>query len=107
LFELPLTTLQVAGRKVPACGGGYFRMLPYGLTRAAFDACERRGVPGVFYVHPWEVDPGQPRFAVPWAARLRHYSGLRRTLPRLSRLLSTHRFTAIAAALPAGVPAAP
>jgi polysaccharide deacetylase family protein (PEP-CTERM system associated) len=105
LYELPLTTLRIAGRKVPASGGGYFRILPYALTRAAFTGCERRGVPGVFYVHPWELDPEQPRFDVPFLSRWRHYSGLRRTGPRLSRLLADHRFTAIAAALPVATPA--
>jgi hypothetical protein len=53
-------------------------------------------VPATFYLHPWEVDPEQPRLPVPWLARLRHYTGLNRTVPRLERLLTEFRFTTIA-----------
>ena len=80
---------------MPAAGGAYFRLFPYGLVRAALHQCERVGVPGTFYIHPWEVDAGQPRFAVPWSTRLRHYGGLRGAPRRLDRLLSEFRFTAI------------
>jgi hypothetical protein len=52
-------------------------------------------VAGTFYIHPWEVDPDQPRLAVPWLTRVRHYGGLERTVPRLERLLTEFRFTAI------------
>ncbi len=69
---------------------------PYGLVRAALRDCERRGVPGTFYLHPWETDPDQPRLAVPWLTRVRHYGGLRRTRSRLERLLGEFRFTSIA-----------
>jgi hypothetical protein len=63
-------------------------------------------VPATFYIHPWEVDPGQPRLPVPMLTRLRHYGGLRRTGPRLERLLSEFRFGSIAAWCAAtGVPA--
>ncbi|HEU4763795.1 MAG TPA: XrtA system polysaccharide deacetylase [Gemmatimonadales bacterium] len=93
LAELPPATLSILGRMVPAAGGGYFRLLPYALTRAAFRSCERRGVPGTFYIHPWELDPGQPRLPVSWATRVRHYGGLRRTEGRLERLLGEFRFT--------------
>lgn len=96
LAEVPPATLRVAGVNLPAAGGAYFRLLPYGLVRAAFRDCERRGVPGTFYLHPWEIDPDQPRLAVPWLTRVRHYGGLRRTRSRLERLLGEFRFTAIA-----------
>ena len=94
--EIPPTTLHCCGVRLPAAGGAYFRILPYALTRAAFRACERRGTPGTFYIHPWEIDPAQPRLAAPWHARLRHYTGLAGTLPRLQRLLADFRFTSIA-----------
>src|SRR2546426_12106542 len=71
------------------------RLLPYVVTRAALKQCERRGVPGTFYIHPWELDPGQPRLAVPWPTRVRHYGGLGRTARRLERLLGEFRFTAV------------
>ncbi len=100
ILELPLTTTQLAGLRIPAAGGGYFRHLPYALTRRAFAEESRRDRHGMFYIHPWEVDPDQPRLAVPWLARLRHYRGLRRTLPRLERLLSEFRFTSVEHAYP-------
>jgi len=95
LVELPPLTLRRAGINLPAGGGGYFRLLPYALTRAAFRDCARRGVPGTFYVHPWEVDPNQPRVDVSWSARARHYGGLTRTMPRLKRLLAEFRFNSV------------
>jgi polysaccharide deacetylase family protein (PEP-CTERM system associated) len=99
LVELPPTTLRVLGANLPAAGGAYFRIFPYALVQAALRQSERRGVPGVFYLHPWEVDPDQPRLDVTWSARLRHYTGLAGTLPRLQRLLAEFRFTTIAEGL--------
>ena len=95
IAEVPPSTLRWCGMRLPAGGGAYFRLLPYGLTRAALKQCERRGVPGTFYIHPWELDPGQPRLAVPWPTRVRHYGGLGRTARRLERLLGEFRFTAV------------
>ena len=94
LVEVPPAT---PGRCGPflAAGGGYFRLLPYGLTRAALRQCEQRRQAGTFYIHPWEIDPAQPRFRVPWWTHVRHYGGLRRTETRLERLLGEFRFTAI------------
>jgi polysaccharide deacetylase family protein (PEP-CTERM system associated) len=89
LWEIPMTTLRLCGRNLPAAGGGYFRLLPYPLFRimlARFQAAERRGA--VFYMHPWEIDPGQPRVqGASWRSRLRHYTGLHATFSRLERLL--------------------
>lgn len=96
LAEFPPSTVKWCGLRLPAAGGAYFRLFPYAVTRAALQQCERRGVSGTFYIHPWEVDPGQPRFAVPWSTRLRHYGGLRDTTRRLDRLLSEFQFTTIA-----------
>jgi len=95
LLEIPPTTLRRVGINVPAAGGAYFRLLPYGLTRAAFRDSARRDIPGTFYVHPWEVDPAQPRIDVSWSARTRHYGGLTRTVPRLERLLAEFRFNSV------------
>jgi hypothetical protein len=92
--ELPPAVLHRYGVAIPAGGGAYFRVLPYALTRAALKDCERRGIPGTFYIHPWELDPGQPRFAVPLLTRVRHYTGLGRVAGRLARLLGEFRFTA-------------
>jgi polysaccharide deacetylase family protein (PEP-CTERM system associated) len=95
LAEVPPATLRWCGQRLPAAGGAYFRLLPYAVIRAAFLQCERRGVPGTFYIHPWEVDPAQPRLAVSWLTRVRHYGGLRGTAHRLERLLAEFRFTAV------------
>lgn len=92
LAELPPATLAVGGWRIPAGGGAYFRLFPYQLHQAAFRACERRGVAGTFYIHPWELDPGQPRFDVPWTTRVRHYGGLAGTRRRLERLLREFHF---------------
>jgi len=95
IAEIPPTTLRWCGVRLPAAGGAYFRLLPYGVVRAAFRQCERVGTPGTFYIHPWEIDPAQPRLDVSWLTRVRHYGGLRRTAGRLERLLAEFRFTAV------------
>jgi polysaccharide deacetylase family protein (PEP-CTERM system associated) len=100
LLELPPATLRRAGWTLPAAGGAYLRILPFGLVRAAFADAERRNVPATFYLHPWELDPDQPRLAVSASARFRHYTGLRRTEGRVARLLSEFQFISIASALP-------
>lgn len=91
---------------IPAGGGAYFRLFPYGIVRAALREAQEQGVPGTFYIHPWELDPGQPRVRVPWLTRIRHYGGLHRTADRLRRLLAEFRFTAIADTLGSGEPGA-
>jgi polysaccharide deacetylase family protein (PEP-CTERM system associated) len=96
LVEFPMTVLSVGGADLPAAGGGYFRHFPYAVTRSALGAYARRGVPAMFYLHPWEVDPDQPRLPVPTLQRLRHYGGIAHTRARVLRLLSEFRFTSIA-----------
>jgi polysaccharide deacetylase family protein (PEP-CTERM system associated) len=95
LAEIPPATLRCGPLRLPAAGGAYFRLLPYGVIRSALRQCENREVPGTFYIHPWEVDPEQPRVDVSWLTRARHYGGLRRTWPRLERLLGEFRFAPI------------
>lgn len=99
LGEYPPATLGTAPVLVPAGGGAYFRLFPYQLARWAFAAAERRGVPGTFYIHPWELDPDQPRLPVSWKTRTRHYGGLHRTVPRLRTLLREFDFQSIAETL--------
>ena len=91
-MEMPPATLRLGGFNLPAGGGAYFRIFPYRLFSAALKACERRSVPGTFYIHPWEIDPDQPLLDVPRRERWKHYSGLSRTKPRLRRLLSEFSF---------------
>ncbi len=99
LIEFPVATFPWAGRNLPVGGGGYFRLLPGALTRAAVAALERRGRPAALYLHPWELDPQQPRVSAPWFKRWRHYLNLERTLPRLEALLARHRFGSMAEVL--------
>lgn len=102
LVEVPPATLRVAGASLPAGGGGTFRNLPYWLTRQAFRQHQEDvdGGPATFYLHPWELDPDQPRVAgLSPLTRLRHYGGLHRTEPRLRRFLRQFRFQTIADSL--------
>ncbi len=88
LWELPMTTLRLRGRNLPCAGGGYFRLLPYALSRLALRRFARReGAPAIFYFHPWEIDPGQPRVAAPLRARFRHYLNLAAMQGRIEALL--------------------
>ena len=96
LYELPPATLRRLGASLPAGGGAYFRLLPYALVRSALKQHERGGIPGTFYIHPWEVDAGQPRLEVSRLTRIRHYGGVSRTTPRLRQLLREFRFQTIA-----------
>jgi polysaccharide deacetylase family protein (PEP-CTERM system associated) len=96
LLEIPMATTVIAGLRIPAAGGGYFRQLPYGLTTRALREHDARRLSAMFYIHPWEVDPDQPRLPVHFLARLRHYGRLDRTMPRLERLLTQFRFTSVA-----------
>lgn len=94
LVELPVTTALLGGRRVAAGGGGFFRVLPYAFSRWAIRQVNRsEGRPAVFYFHPWEVDPDQPRVPnAPMRSRLRHYTGLERMAGKLSDLLREFRW---------------
>lgn len=89
LVEVPVTTAEFAGRRLAAGGGGFFRVLPYAFTRWAISQVNSRDLrPAVFYFHPWEVDPAQPRVAnAPMKSMLRHYTGLDAMADKLRVLL--------------------
>jgi polysaccharide deacetylase family protein (PEP-CTERM system associated) len=95
ITEVPMSCADILGRKVPCSGGGYFRIFPYAVTRFLIRQCNRQGRPVVFYVHPWEVDPDQPRHEMPLTKRLRHYFNLDKTLGRLDQLLTDFEFAPI------------
>jgi polysaccharide deacetylase family protein (PEP-CTERM system associated) len=100
LVEFPMSAARFFGVQVPVSGGGYFRILPYWLTRAGLRQInERRGQPFTFYLHPWEVDPGQPRIKVGALSRFRHYTNLERCESRLRRVLADFSFTSMREAL--------
>jgi polysaccharide deacetylase family protein (PEP-CTERM system associated) len=88
LLEIPMTTVRLAGRNLPCSGGGYFRLMPYGLFRAGLRRVNGHGERGLFYTHPWEIDHGQPRVsAAPRLAQFRHTVNLAHTAGRIRRLL--------------------
>lgn len=93
LLELPLTTARWAGVTLPAAGGAYLRHLPFSLVRSGFRQAEEEGQPGVFYLHPWEMDPNQPTIPGSLGARIRHYRNLDRTEELVRRVLSDFAFT--------------
>jgi polysaccharide deacetylase family protein (PEP-CTERM system associated) len=100
LVEFPMSAARFLGLQVPVSGGGYFRILPYWVTRAGLKQInERTGRPFTFYLHPWELDPGQPRFRVSALSRFRHYTNLGRCEARLRRVLTEFEFTSMSEAL--------
>lgn len=88
LEEYPITTLRVGARNLPCGGGGFFRLLPYAVSKAAIAHVNRVDrQPAIFYFHPWEIDVGQPRVrGLPLKSRFRHYLNIHRTAARLARL---------------------
>jgi len=92
LIELPLSTVRLCGVNLPVAGGGYFRLMPYALFRQLCGKLNGEGKQTFFYLHPWELDPGQPRVAIKGNYRFRHYVNLRKTEKRLRKLLSDFRF---------------
>jgi polysaccharide deacetylase family protein (PEP-CTERM system associated) len=92
LREVPIACVELFGKRLPVGGGGYFRLLPYRYTRAGLAACNTAGRPAVFYLHPWEFDPEQPRVRLPRAKSFRHYHNLDKTEARFDALLGDFRF---------------
>ena len=93
LIEFPPAIVKLLGQNIPTGGGGYFRLFPFAVTRRMLRSINNAGNPFVFYLHPWEVDPDQPRVpGAPLKSRFRHYLNLKRTVPRLQRLLATFSF---------------
>ncbi len=92
LMELPLATWRVFNQNLPVGGGAYLRILPYALMRNGIEAANNKeSSPAVLYIHPWEIDPFQPRLQAPWKSRMRQYTGLAGMRSRLERLLKQFR----------------
>jgi hypothetical protein len=89
ILEVPASTARLFGHNLPASGGGYFRLLPFAVSRGLMGRITRNTkLPTVFYFHPWELDAEQPRMSgISLKTRFRHYLNLRRFEPRLARLL--------------------
>lgn len=100
LVEFPLTTAKLAKFKLPVAGGGYFRLYPYQLSRWAFKRInDYDQQPFIFYLHPWEIDPDQPRIKASMLSRFRHYNNLRRCYSRLEQLLLDFSFATVSEVL--------
>ena len=95
LAEFPLSTAKIMGYRLPIAGGGYFRLYPYWLSRAGLRQVNRRQKPFIFYLHPWEIDPEQPRISASWLSRFRHYNNLDKCETRLHRLVSDFQFSTV------------
>ena len=104
LVEIPPATARFFGTNLPVAGGGYLRHLPFALMKWGLASIEREGLPAVVYLHPWEIDPGQPRIEAPALSRIRHYRNLDKVFPRLASLLDTFRFATIGDVLAAWSP---
>jgi polysaccharide deacetylase family protein (PEP-CTERM system associated) len=99
-WEFPMSTLRAAGINLPFLGGNYLRQLPLAVTRwglRRLNRVEKR--PAIVYIHPWEVDPEQPRIAAPALTRMRHYRNLDKVEARLAALFTEFRFTTVRAVL--------
>ena len=93
IVEAPASTVRIGSTNLPIAGGGYFRILPYGWTRWGIAHLNRREKqPAIFYLHPWEIDPEQPRLQAGFVSRFRHYRNLDRTESRLRRLVHDFHF---------------
>lgn len=99
ILEFPPSTLRLGRVNVPVAGGGYFRLLPLFVTRWAIRRINREGLPFLFYLHPWEIDPGQPRLKAGLKSRFRHYSNLASCERKLSSLLDEFPMGSIRSAL--------
>jgi polysaccharide deacetylase family protein (PEP-CTERM system associated) len=90
LLEIPITTLKIMDRNLPCGGGGFFRLYPYLFSKWAYQHINSvENQPGIFYFHPWEIDPDQPRQqSLPFKSRFRHYLNLNRVEDRLNNLLN-------------------
>ena len=100
IIEMPASTVRIGPFNLPIAGGGYFRLLPYGVTRWGIQRVNTADrTPVVFYLHPWEVDPDQPRMAVGATTRWRHYSGLDQVVERMRRLVRDFQFDTVAGVL--------
>jgi polysaccharide deacetylase family protein (PEP-CTERM system associated) len=99
--EFPPSTVRVLGTNVPVAGGGYLRLYPYKLTSWAIHHLnETEGQPAMVYLHPWELDPDQPRISAPWLCRFRHYQNLNTTESKCLRLLDSYSWGPMEEAFP-------
>ena len=92
IIEFPLSTAKIINFRLPVAGGGYFRLYPYWLSRMGLRQINRQQKPFIFYLHPWEIDPDQPKIAASWFSRFRHYNNLDKCESRLRNLTADFQF---------------
>ena len=92
LVEFPLSTKNMFGYRLPVAGGGYFRLFPYWLNRFCWKSINKQNKPFVFYLHPWEIDPEQPKVPVSGLSKFRHYNNLDKCYSRLEKMLGDFQF---------------
>jgi polysaccharide deacetylase family protein (PEP-CTERM system associated) len=92
LIEIPMSTVKLCGLKLPISGGFYLRLLPYGVLKWGLRRINREGLPGIVYLHPWDLDPGQPLINPTPRERITHYYNLSTTERKLKRLLMDFSF---------------
>ena len=92
IIEFPLSTAKIINYRLPVAGGGYFRLYPYWLSRMGLRQINRQQKPFIFYLHPWEIDPDQPKIAASWFSRFRHYNNLDKCESRLRNLTADFQF---------------
>lgn len=95
LWEVPPSTMKTYGVHIPVAGGGYFRLIPYPVLKLFLRRIEKDGAQLVMYLHPWEIDPQQPRMQGPLLSKIRHYMNLKKTEQRLRLLLEDFSFGSI------------
>jgi polysaccharide deacetylase family protein (PEP-CTERM system associated) len=99
LTEVPISCATFGSTRFPSSGGAYFRIFPYFITRLLYARCIKQGRRVIFYLHPWEIDPDQPRYRLSVIGGWRHYHNLKKTEKRLRRMLSEFQFTSFRKAL--------
>ena len=92
IIEFPLSTAKIINYRLPVAGGGYFRLYPYWLSKMGLKQINRQQKPFIFYLHPWEIDPEQPRIDASWFSRFRHYNNLDKCEARLRNLMCDFQF---------------
>lgn len=95
IVEFPLSTAKIFHYRFPIAGGGYFRLYPYWLSKAGLKQVNHQQQPFIFYLHPWEIDPDQPRISASWLSRFRHYNNLDKCESRLRDLLADFSFDTV------------
>lgn len=99
IIEFPISSVKMLGYQLPIAGGGYFRLFPYFFSRFGLNKINKTNNPFVFYLHPWEIDPEQPRIEASLFSKFRHYNNLKKCESRLRQLINDFNFTTVSEVL--------